>query len=193
MLIVKDEGTVYIAASTTAVLYCGYMDQASCLLPENLQVWKVPNDDGIVACAAGSGFEGDVFRYDGKLIEGELTKEKLVLETVPKLRRVLGRYGKLDKDGDMQVRCAFAQKDRVFVISTGFCVSEITDCAAYGRNAGRGTSALRIAKEMKPEERILFARRITHENERSPLAFIDTATLTPRIVGVEASGKEETE
>lgn len=193
MLIVKDNGVVTVAAGTHFDMYGGYADQGTERLPENTQVWKIPNDDGIIACAAGSGFEGDVFRYDGELIRGELTKEKLVLETVPKLRHTLERYGKLDKDGDMQVRYAFAQRDRAFVVSPGFCVSEITDCAAYGRNAGRGTSALRIAKEMKPEERILFARRITHENERSPLAFIDTATLTPRIVGVEASGKEETE
>ena len=184
MTVVKDNGTVYIADGASAEFVCGYMNDTAELVPENMTVWKIPNDDGIIACADGSGFEADVFRYDGELITGELTMEKLVLETVPKMRRVLESFGKIDESGRAAVHFAFAQKDRAFVVSPDFCVSEIVDHEIRCRFENRGRGALLASGDMGPEERILFSRDMVGRNSALPMAVIDTRTLTPRVIGL---------
>ncbi|GEM_PF-4651714 len=184
MIVLKDNntGTVYLAESTDFSLYDGYESPASAQLPENLQTWRVPGTD-IVACVCGSGFEADIFRFDGDLISGDLTMEKLVLETVPKIKRILSRFGKLDDDNLMNVQFAFAQGDKAFVISGDFCVTEIMQYAAYNDREERGLSALRISADLPAEERLAFAYQFQSGHVCKTLAVIDTKTLTPRVIG----------
>lgn len=181
MIVLQDGGTVYLAEPAATELCLGYGSAASAVLPENLQTWIVPNGDGIVACVAFSGFEADVLRYDSELITGKLTFEKLVLETVPKIRERLRTFGKLDRDGEAAVCLAFAQGDRAFTVTYGGCVSEITDYAAFGRFEERGLGALRSSEGLPPEERILFAHRMMNRHENCPVAIVDTKTLAVRV------------
>lgn len=124
MIALIENGVVYFAGSNNTFFADGYANSG---LPiyENTYCWKVPNDDGIIACASDEGAVSDMLRFDPDLVRGELTKEQIEHYVIPRIKDKLGGMGKLSEDGDSRSEIFLAQKDRCYKISKEFCCIEI--------------------------------------------------------------------
>ena len=60
----------------------------------------MPDDSGIIVCSYGAPVCADLLRYDPELVVGELTAENIEKNVIPKIKAVLSRFGKTDKDGN---------------------------------------------------------------------------------------------
>ena len=187
MMIIKENGCVYIAQRAWTCILQGHADNEWPLLEENACLWKVPNEDDIIVALEGknSFFISDLMRYEPDLIRGELTLDKLVLEFIPDLKDILTEYGKLNKKENMKTQIVFAQKDRAFVITGTFNCNEVEEFETVGRFADISSSALYHGKGLASEERFRFSARtleqITGANE-FPLLAINTKTCKPYLI-----------
>ena len=186
MLVLKEKGVVYIAISTASLLCTGFADSEWYNHEENLSVWKIPNEDDIVVGMGGCGFVRDLFAYDEDFIRGELTLDKMILEVIPKIQKRLRRYDNLNKkDNEMRAAFVFAQKDRAFSILSNFVCAEIEEIAVCGADFDIALPALRIAKELPPEQRLLLVNDIVNQaidHPSSPLCVINTKTCKPYLL-----------
>lgn len=182
MIIIKDNDTVYFADPTGYALVTACGDSLWDKHEENLNVWKIPNDDNIiVGVNPYSGLSADLFRYDPDFVRGELTMQKLMLEVVPKIKNRLKKYGKTKENGTIKDAFCFAQGDRAFVIRPSWdcdCVDRF-EVSGYNQVS---LSALRVSEGMPPEERLRFvAETIQAERKKLlfPLVVINTKTCKP--------------
>lgn len=184
MIIVKHKEIVYLAQPQDALICAGCADEEWRSHSENLQVWQT-SENAVSVAVCGSGFEADILRYDEGLIHGKLTRDKLVLEIIPHVRSVLKRYGKLDENGTMNVCIAFADTDRAFVLTPGFCVAEIGESGAYGYGSEIATAALEMTKDQLPHDRLRFAAKMIEQEYHTrvfPLGTVNTLTAPAYIV-----------
>lgn len=184
--------TVYIAQPQDSLICAGCADTEWRSHNENLQVWQT-SENAVSVAVCGSGFEADILRYDEDLIHGKPTRDKLVLEVIPHVKSVLKRYGKLDENGTMNVCIAFADADRAFVLTTGFCVFEIVNFGAYGDGSEIATASLEMTKDQLPHDRLRFAAKMIEQEYHTrifPLGTVNTFTAPAYIVtedGIERS------
>lgn len=187
MMVIKENGYVYIATDAWLRLCAGHADAEWYLNEENAPLCKIPNDDNIVAALIGpnASFLCDLLRYEPDSIRGELTLEKLILETAPDLRDFLKDCGKLSKTGSMRANIVFAQKDRAFIMTDNFHCSEVEDCEAFGRSENTLNAALYFSKGLPPEERFCACAKTLDEITGSnPFALyaINTQTCKPYLI-----------
>lgn len=172
-IVEKDKVTLACQASVfyTNAFLCNDNPNA-----ENAFCWKVPNDFGIIGIS-GTLFAADIFRYDSELVCGELTRENLEKNTIPKIQSVLSQFGKVNEDGRSTNRFFFAQGNRCFEIDRYFCCIEIqgvynteaedSPVAAYYANHKNKSVKECLKNGYALSEKYFFGGRFTVE-------FIDT-------------------
>lgn len=185
MLILKDTDTVYIAYIASSTLCSGCADFKWVRHEDNLHLWEIPNADKIIVAVNADGFVNDLFKYDENFISGELTLDRLVVEIIPKIKKRLGAYNCLNKDGNMNASFVFAQKDRAFVLYDDFYCTEIENFYALDTGAHYAFTAFRISKNLEPEQRLLFVDNIINKamnHPPYPLVVMDTKTCKPYLL-----------
>ena len=185
MLILRDNGVVYLSYGVCSSLCSGCADDGWAFHEENAYFWRAPNDDDIIVSAVGCGFESSLFRYDKNLVSGELTEANLLFEVIPRLKKTLSRYGKLRKNGNMNCAFLFAQRERVYKVTTGYACEEVEEYDALGRGGFLALSAFRTSGHLPPEERLAFAETMIARGLGEPLCpqlVINTKTMKPYLL-----------
>ena len=187
MMIVKENGHIYMAKIALIHLCAGHSDVEWCLNEENSNVCRLPNDDNIIVALDGpnASFISDLLRYEPDFIRGEVTIEKLILEVAPALKDFLQDCGKLDKKGSMGADIAIAQKDRAFIITDNFHCNEVEEFDAIGRNENTLNTTLYLSKGLSPEERFCYSAKTLEKllsYDRLPLIAINTETCKPYFI-----------
>ena len=187
MMIVKDNGYVYIAKYSWLSLCSGHSDTEWCLLEENVSMWKVPNEDDIIVALTGSNasFISDALRYEPDFVRGELSLDKIILEVIPELKELLKACGKLSENGRMRTSLVLAQKDRAYVVTGNFNCYEVEGDDAVGSDKNFQRATLFMCKDLSPNERFRFsakARGKAIQSNEFPLYVIDTKTCKPYLL-----------
>ncbi len=173
-IVEKDKVTL---ACTTTVFYTNTFICNDNQNAENAFCWKIPNDSGIIVGVSGTLFAADIFRYDSELASGELTRENLEKNTIPKIQSVLLQFGKVNEDGRSTNRFFFAQGNRCFEIDRYFCCIEIQ--GAYNTEAEDSPVAAYHAhhKDKSVKECLKKGYALSGKyffGSKFPIAFIDT-------------------
>lgn len=184
MIVLKDDDIVYIAFNGTPSLSSGSADSQWYFHEDNLPFWKIQNDEIIIA-VSGCGFVRDIFRYDEDFIRGELTMDKIIVETLPKIKKALSIYDSLKENGDTNSSFVFAQKGRAFVLTPKFQCLEIDNFYVSGTGSLYASSTFNISKGKTPEQRLLFANEMIDRGMNFPpssMTVINTKTCTPYFI-----------
>lgn len=185
MIILKENGICYLSISAYSFLSDGVADADYPMIEENMPAWKVPNDDNIVVAIEGCDLLADLLRYDPDFIRGELSVNKIVKDVMPKIIKVLKKYGKLRQDGDMNACIGFAQRDKAFMLTYTFDSDEIESARAFGPLSNFINPILHLAKDLDPKQRLITTTKIMCDAgyyNGPRMCVIDTETYKPYII-----------
>ena len=182
---IKEGDTVYLGADTQTTL--GSRKKLHFINETGFKIKRT--DEGILLGACGAVqttqflyADPDIFRLNEN---GELTKEWIVNEIVPKAWKKMKEEKLLDEDGYLESIFLLAYKDKVYQINHDLRV--ISRGGAFAIGAGQDFSAYPLMGEegLGIRERMLKAMEICGENSDSisaPYIFIDTKNLEYEIV-----------
>lgn len=184
MIAIIEKDKVTLACSANVFCAKGFFDKDS-LKAENAFCWKIPNDSDIIVGVSDTTAVADFLRYDSELVSGELTKENLEKNVIPKIKSVLLRFGKINKDGKSQSTFYFAQGNRCFEVDNYFCCVEIQESAETETEDSLVTSYCIHHKDETTEERLKKGYTLSLKyffHNQFPIEFIDTESKTVKYI-----------
>lgn len=180
---VKENGAVYMGAdsqTTAGRRKYSYLNETS------FKVTRL-NNGILIGFCGGVSAKQTIMAIDGLFTlnaQGELTKEHIVKEIVPKLVDKMEQIGD-EASGALKVSILLAHKDKLYRITANLDVISLNEYGMSGAGADYVNYALTERKDLSVRERILkalveSARRT--ESVSGPYVLIDTNNLEYEIV-----------
>ena len=181
---VKDKDSVWIAAdsgSTNLGLH-----EEDLILEDNLTLWRVPGKpDALMASTHAEGIDLDRLRYEEDLPLAEpLTRNSLLLETVPQMKALFDECGML-RSGEAWQNCLIAKGDRAFIIHTDFTCCDVEDFHVLGYGGEYAHGAMLHYKSLPPLERIaqvFRALKRIRNTKYFPIVVMNTKTAERTVI-----------
>jgi len=173
-----DQGTVYIAQSGGSSKFDS-LSLNTMTHEDNSLVWKISGTaNTLMAGCSNKMRDVDLLRYL-KLFRGDLTISRLLGDILPKIKKRLKEYGRIDKDGDMASNYLIAKDDVCVFIRYNGTIQWIDSLyATEGLDYLQGWFELNSS--LPPRDRLAKAVQAWMEEDGElpyPVMVTDTSTM----------------
>jgi hypothetical protein len=173
---------VYIAQST-GIHKFENLSLAAVTMPSNRFYWKMPGQANTIMVSESRMREVDLLR-DEKLFHGPLNMDSVLKQIVPNMKKILKKYGRIDKDNETLTSFYVAKEDLVVRIEMNGDIVWI-DSVDVSEGIDFLKSSLDRYADKKPFDKLHFALRdlmIHFGSLPYPMMITDTKTMRTTVI-----------
>lgn len=177
--VIKENQAIFFLFSASNI-YVSETDTDFFYLPDNLPFWKMRGSKGAVMANSGGLRERDLLKYE-TLFRGELTIKKAYETIIPKMKKILEKYGRLNEDKHFIDTYFIAKDHQIMKISPkGECTWVKSIDTSKSSFLEWLLVTAEINKDKHPMIRLALGEKIINDYFRIvtyPIGIVDANTL----------------